>query len=158
MIILGIDPGLNHTGYGMVEVKDNKIIALDYGCVTNKSDASFQEKIRNINCKIDELIKKYSPHELALEEIFFSKNTRSAIDVGKVCGAVASTAILSDLDIFIYTPLQVKQAVVGYGIASKNQVQAMVKILLFLSSIPRPDHAADALAVAICHINSKHPY
>jgi crossover junction endodeoxyribonuclease RuvC len=158
LIIIGIDPGLNHTGFGLIKIKKDKIIAIDYGTITNGTSESFSDKIKNIHCVIDGLIKKYSPHELVLEEIFFSKNTRSAINVGKVCGAVALTATLADINVFIYTPLQVKQAVVGYGRATKSQVQVMVKVLLNLAKIPRPDHAADALAVAICHIHSRYSY
>lgn len=158
MIIIGIDPGLNHTGYGLVEIKKDKIRAIDYGCIINKTLETFPGKIKNIHHEINTLIKKYSPHELVVEEIFFSRNTRSAINVGKVCGAVALTATLAEINMFLYTPLQVKQAVVGYGRATKDQVQSMVKILLSLPNIPRPDHAADALAVAICHIHSRYRY
>ncbi len=158
MIILGVDPGLNHTGYGFVEIQKNKIIAVDYGCITNNVEDSLQEKIRKIHQNINDLILKYSPHELALEEIFFSKNTRSAINVGKVFGAITLTATLIGIDLFVYTPLQVKQSVVGYGRATKSQVKAMVKILLSLSKIPHSDHAADALAVAICHIHTRYSY
>lgn len=158
MIIIGIDPGLNNTGFGLIEIKKDKIIAIDYGSITNNVDDDFSCKIKKIHSTINGLIKKYSPHELVIEEIFFSKNTRSAINVGKVCGAVTLTARLADVNVFLYTPLQVKQAVVGYGRATKNQVQLMVKVLLSLSDIPRPDHAADALAVAICHIHSRYSY
>ena len=158
MIIIGIDPGLNHTGYGLVEIEKDRIIAIDYGSITNKTSDNFSDKIKNIYSVIDNLIKTYSPHELVLEEIFFSKNTRSAINVGKICGAVALTATLAGINVVTYTPLQIKQSVVGYGRATKNQVQVMVKVLLNLSTIPRPDHAADALAVAICHIHSRYSY
>ena len=158
MIIIGIDPGLNHTGYGLVEIQKDRIIAIDYGSITNKTSDNFSDKIKNIYSVIDNLIKTYSPHELVLEEIFFSKNTRSAINVGKICGAVALTATLAGINVVTYTPLQIKQSVVGYGRATKNQVQVMVKVLLNLSTIPRPDHAADALAVAICHIHSRYSY
>ncbi|MBN2395187.1 MAG: crossover junction endodeoxyribonuclease RuvC [Candidatus Atribacteria bacterium] len=158
MVIIGIDPGLNHTGYGLIEIQNNRIKAVDYGCITNSKTDHFTDKIKNIHNEINGLIKKYSPHELVIEEIFFSRNTRSAIDVGKVCGAVALTATLVGLNMFVYTPLQVKQAVVGYGRATKNQVQIMVKVLLNLPSIPHSDHEADALAVAICHIHSKYSY
>ncbi len=158
MIIIGIDPGLNHTGYGLVEIQKDKIIAIDYGSITNKTSDNFSDKIKNIYNVVDNLIKTYSPHELVLEEIFFSKNTRSAINVGKICGAVALTATLAGINVVTYTPLQIKQSVVGYGRATKNQVQVMVKVLLNLSAIPRPDHAADALAVAICHIHSRYSY
>jgi len=158
LIIIGIDPGLNHTGYGLVKVCKDKIRLIDFGCIVNSADSNLANKIKNIHTRIDELIKKYSPHDLALEEIFFSKNTRSAINVGKVCGAVTLTAMLLKIDMFMYTPLQVKQAVAGYGRASKSQVQSMVKVLLGLSDIPHPDHASDALAVAICHIHSRYKY
>lgn len=158
MIILGVDPGLNHTGYGFVEIQKNKIRAVDYGCITNNMQDTLQEKIQRIHQNINALILKYSPHELALEEIFFSKNTRSAINVGKVFGAITLTATLTGIDLFVYTPLQVKQSVVGYGRATKNQVKAMVNILLSLSSLPHSDHAADALAVAICHIHTRYSY
>jgi len=158
LIIIGIDPGLNHTGYGLVEIQKDKIIAIDYGSITNKTNDNFPDKIKNIYRVIDHLIQTYSPHELVLEEIFFSKNTRSAINVGKICGVVALTATLAGINVTTYTPLQIKQSVVGYGRASKNQVQVMVKVLLNLSDIPRPDHAADALAVAICHIHSRYSY
>jgi len=158
LIIIGIDPGLNHTGYGLVEIYKDKISAVDFGCIVNRADDNLPNKIKNIHSGIDKLIKRYSPHDLVLEEIFFSKNTRSAINIGKVCGAVTLTAMLTKIDMFIYTPLQIKQAVVGYGRATKSQVQFMVKILLKLSNIPHPDHAADALAVAICHIHSRYKY
>ncbi len=158
MIILGIDPGLNHTGYGLVEIEKDRIKAIDYGCIVNNASEDLTEKIRKIHLNIEKLIKHYSPHEIVLEEIFFSKNTRSAINIGKVVGAVALTSTLLGIEFFVYTPLQIKLSVVGYGRATKDQVQEMVKILLNLSKKPDPDHAADALAVAICHIHSKHPY
>ena len=158
MIILGIDPGLNNTGYGLVEIQKNKIRAIAYGGIINSIDDNLSEKIKNIHFEIDVLVKKYTPHDLVLEEIFFSKNTRSALNVGKVVGALALTATLLEINFFVYTPLQVKQAVVGYGRASKNQVQEMVKVLLSLSKKPEYEHAADALAVAICHIHHKYSY
>ncbi|MFZ2331452.1 MAG: crossover junction endodeoxyribonuclease RuvC [Atribacterota bacterium] len=158
MIILGIDPGLNHTGYGLVGLEKDRIRAIDYGCIVNSVSGSFTEKIKKIHLEIDSLIKTYSPHEIVLEEIFFSKNTRSALNVGKVVGVVSLTATLLGIDFFVYTPLQIKLSVVGYGRASKLQVQEMVKILLNLPEKPDSDHAADALAVAICHIHNIHPY
>lgn len=156
MIILGVDPGLNHTGYGLVEMQEEKIRALDYGCIDNKIDDSLPEKIKKTHFELCDIIKKFSPHELVIEEIFFSKNTRSAINVGKVFGAVTLTAMLVGIDFFVYTPLQVKQAVVGYGRATKYQVQEMVKVLLSLTAIPDSEHAADALAVVICHIHTRY--
>lgn len=158
MIILGIDPGLNHTGYGLVEVKRDRIEAIDYGCIINKTDEVLSEKIKKIYLNLENIVSKYSPQEIVLEEIFFSKNTRSALNTGKVVGAVALTSALLEIEFFVYTPLQIKLSVVGYGRATKEQVQDMVKILLNLSKRPEPDHAADALAVAICHIHSRHQY
>ncbi len=158
MIILGIDPGLNHTGYGLVKIEKDRISALDHGCIVNNTSVTFTEKIKRIHLEIDHLIKSYSPQEIVLEEIFFSKNIRSALNVGKVVGVVALTATLLEIDFFVYTPLQIKLSVVGYGRASKLQVQEMVKVLLSLPEKPDTDHAADALAVAICHIHNKYPY
>ena len=158
MVILGIDPGLNHTGYGLVEIQKDKIRAIKYGCIVNNISETLTEKIKKIHLEIDDLIKTYSPQEIVLEEIFFSKNIRSALNVGKVVGVVALTATLLEIDFFVYTPLQIKLSVVGYGRASKLQVQEMVKILLSLPEKPDTDHAADALAVAICHIHNKHSY
>ena len=158
MIILGIDPGLNHTGYGLVKIEKDRISALNYGCIVNNTSVTFTEKIKRIHLEIDHLIKSYSPQEIVLEEIFFSKNIRSALNVGKVVGVVALTATLLEIDFFVYTPLQIKLSVVGYGRASKLQVQEMVKVLLSLPEKPDTDHAADALAVAICHIHNKYPY
>ena len=158
MIILGIDPGLNHTGYGLVKIEKDRMSAVNYGCIINNVNETFAEKIKRIHLDINHLIKSYSPQEIVLEEIFFSKNIRSALNVGKVVGIVALTATLLEIDFFVYTPLQIKLSVVGYGRASKLQVQEMVKILLSLPEKPDTDHAADALAVAICHIHNRHPY
>ena len=158
MIILGIDPGLNNTGYGLVKIEKDRISAVNYGCIANNIGETFTDKIKRIHLKINHLIKSYSPQEIVLEEIFFSKNIRSALNVGKVVGVVALTATLLEINFFVYTPLQIKLSVVGYGRASKLQVQEMVKILLSLPEKPDTDHAADALAVAICHIHNKHSY
>lgn len=156
MIILGIDPGLSNTGYGLIKY-DKKIIKLiDYGCILTYKKDAFSLRIKKIYYKIKELIEKYNPHEVAIEEIFFNKNVRSALTVSKVHGMVAITVALMRLELYEYTPLQIKQATVGSGRAEKHQVQSMVKILLNLSEIPRPDHAADALAAAICHVHTKY--
>ncbi len=156
MIILGIDPGLAHTGYGIVQYENKEIVLIDYGCITTHKKDVFSLRLKKIHDRLEEIIKKYSPHEVVIEEIFFNKNTRTALTVGKVSGAVALTVSLIGLELYEYTPLQVKQATVGSGRADKYQVQSMIKILLNLSEIPRPDHAADALAVAICHIHTKY--
>ncbi len=156
MIILGIDPGLANTGYGLIRYEKKKIELIDYGCVLTYKKDTFSLRIKKIYYKMKELIEKYNPHEVAIEEIFFNKNVRSALTVSKVHGMVAITVALAGLELYEYTPLQIKQATVGNGRAEKHQVQSMVKILLNLSEIPRPDHAADALAAAICHIHTKY--
>jgi len=156
VIILGIDPGLANTGYGLIRYEKKKIELIDYGCVLTYKKDTFSLRIKKIYYKIKELIEKYNPHEVAIEEIFFNKNVRSAITVSKVHGMVAITVALMGLELYEYTPLQIKQATVGNGRAEKHQVQSMVKILLNLSKIPQPDHAADALAAAICHVHTKY--
>ncbi|MEA2088166.1 MAG: crossover junction endodeoxyribonuclease RuvC [Candidatus Caldatribacteriota bacterium] len=156
MIILGIDPGLANTGYGLIQYEKKKIELIDYGCVSTYKKDIFSLRIKKIYYKIKELIEKYNPHEVAIEEIFFNKNVRSALTVSKVHGMVAITVALMGLELYEYTPLQIKQATVGNGRAEKHQVQSMVKILLNLSEIPQPDHAADALAAAICHVHTKY--
>lgn len=156
MIILGIDPGLANTGYGLIRYEKKKIELIDYGCVLTYKKDAFSLRIKKIYYKIKELIEKYNPHEVAIEEIFFNKNVRSALTVSKVHGMVAITVALMGLELYEYTPLQIKQATVGNGRAEKHQVQSMVKILLNLSEIPQPDHAADALAAAICHVHTKY--
>ena len=156
MIVLGIDPGLSNTGYGLIKYDKKKIELIDYGCVLTYKKDNFSVRIKKIYYKIKELIEKYNPHEVAIEDIFFNKNVRSALTVSKVHGMVAITVALMELELYEYTPLQIKQATVGNGRAEKHQVQSMVKILLNLSKIPQPDHAADALAAAICHIHTKY--
>ena len=156
MIILGIDPGLSNTGYGLIRYEKKKIELIDYGCLLTYKKDTFSIRIKKIYYKVKELIEKYNPHEVAIEEIFFNKNVRSALTVSKVHGMIAITVALIGLELYEYTPLQIKQATVGNGRAEKYQVQSMVKILLNLSEIPQPDHAADALAVAICHAHTKY--
>jgi len=156
VIILGIDPGLNNTGYGLIRYDKKKIELLNYGCILTNQKDTFSFRIQKIYYKIKEIIEKYNPHEVVIEEIFFNKNVRSALIVSKVHGMIAITVALMGLELYEYTPLQIKQATVGNGRAEKHQVQSMVKILLNLSEIPQPDHAADALAVAICHIHTKY--
>ncbi|HBY57247.1 MAG TPA: crossover junction endodeoxyribonuclease RuvC [Candidatus Atribacteria bacterium] len=156
MIILGIDPGLTHIGYGLIQYEKKEIVLIDYGCITTDKKDTFKVRLEKIYYGLKEIIEKHKPHEVVIEEIFFNKNTRTALMVSKVSGAVALTVSLIGLELYEYTPLQVKQATVGNGRADKFQVQSMVKILLNLPEIPRPDHAADALAVAICHVHTKY--
>lgn len=151
MIILGIDPGIAIVGYSIVECKGNKFNAIEYGCIRTDSTLFFPDRVKIIYDRLIEIIEKYKPDDLAIEELFFNKNVKTAIKVGQARGVEILAGVNKGLDIFEYTPLQIKQAVVGYGRADKNQVQEMVKILLNLEVKPKPDDVADALAVAICH-------
>ncbi|MGI6538031.1 MAG: crossover junction endodeoxyribonuclease RuvC [Caldicoprobacterales bacterium] len=157
MIIMGIDPGLATMGYGIIESRGNKIKALDYGVVTTPADMEFSRRLLHIFNSVEKLIQDYSPQAVVYEELFFNKNVKTALIIGHARGAAVLAGARQSIDLFEYTPLQVKQAVVGYGRADKNQVQSMVKLLLGLREIPKPDDAADALAVAICHLHS-HQY
>lgn len=154
MIILGIDPGIAIVGYSIIECNGNKFRAIDYGCIKTESNLLFPERIKIIYDRLIEIIEKYKPDDLAVEELFFNKNVKTAIKVGQARGVEILAAVNQGLEIYEYTPLQIKQAVVGYGRADKNQVQEMVKILLNLKEKPKPDDVADALAVAICHGSS----
>lgn len=154
MVILGIDPGLAIVGYGVIEVLGNKYGVLDYGIITTDKDLYIPERLKLIYDELSLIINKYNPEDVAMEELFFNKNVKTVIKVGQARGAAILAAKNKGLDIFEYTPLQVKQAVVGYGRAEKRQVQEMVRILLNLKTIPKPDDAADALAIAICHGSS----
>ena len=154
MIILGIDPGYAIVGYGVIEYTGNKFRVLEYGSIETKAGTGFPLRLKQINRGMEELIKKYSPDAMAVEELFFSKNTKTAIKVAHARGVVLLSGAISSGEVFEYTPLQVKQAVCGYGRADKNQVQQMVKLLLNLDKVPKPDDTADALAVAICHAHS----
>jgi len=156
MIVLGIDPGLASNGYGLVGYENKKIFPVKYGCITTDKNSIFSHRIKKIHYEIKELIVKYNPQEVAIEKLFFNKNTKTALTVSNVYGAIALTVSLAGLELYEYTPLQIKQAMVGNGRADKYQVQSMVKILLNLEKIPRPDHAADALAAAICHLHTKY--
>ncbi|CAK7022811.1 crossover junction endodeoxyribonuclease RuvC [Tissierella carlieri] len=154
MIILGIDPGIAIVGYSIIECNGNNFKAIDYGCITTDSDILFPDRIKIIYNKLTEIIEKYRPEDLAVEELFFNKNVKTAIKVGQARGVEILAAVNKGMNIYEYTPLQIKQAVVGYGRADKSQVQEMVRILLNLKEKPKPDDVADALAVAICHGSS----
>lgn len=156
MIILGIDPGINFTGFGLIQYEKKEISLIDFGCITNAKEDNLTQRLNKTYQELKRIIEKYNPDEVVMEEIFFNKNTRTALTVSKVSGAIALTIALIGLKLYEYTPLQVKQATVGNGRADKFQVQSMVKVLLHLSKIPKPDHAADALAVAICHVHTKY--
>ena len=154
MLVLGIDPGTAITGYGLVKGEDDDLTLVAYGAITTSSDWPLPERLQRIYQELTALIEDQQPTAVAVEELFFSKNVRTALSVGQARGVALLAAANAGLPIHEYTPLQVKQAITGYGRATKDQVQQMVRMLLGLDSVPRPDDAADAIAVAICHIHS----
>ncbi len=154
MIILGIDPGIGRCGWGIVEGKNSAFKALNYGCIETSSKKEIPQRLREIYEQIEEIIKKYSPDALAIEELFFNTNAKTAFVVGQARGVVLLAGARAKIPIFIYTPLQVKIALTGYGRAEKSQIGQMVKTLLKLNAVPKPDDTADALAIALSHIFS----
>lgn len=154
MIILGIDPGFAIVGYGIVEYSGNKFKTIDYGAITTNNKITFPERLKIVYDELTDIIEKYKPDCIAIEELFFNKNVKTAINVGQARGVILLSAINSGAEVYEYTPLQIKQGVVGYGRAEKKQVQEMVKVILNLKAAPKPDDTADALAVAICHAHS----
>lgn len=157
MIILGIDPGYAIVGYGILEYKNTKFKVLDYGAITTDADTDMFYRFKEIHDELNRIIEQYNPEYMAIEQLFFNSNQKTAINVAQARGALILSALNHNLKIFEYTPLQVKQAVAGYGRADKNQVQQMVKLLLNLEKVPKPDDTADALAIAICHGHSYNP-
>jgi len=154
MVVMGIDPGLASTGWGTIEVKSSKLKVKSYGVIKTKPNLKFPERLKIIYANLNQLIQTYRPKTIAIEEIFFAKNVKTAISVGHCRGASILAAVGNNLPVAEYTPLEIKKALVGYGRADKNQVQQMLKRLLALNKIPKPDDAADALAVALCHIHT----
>lgn len=152
MIIVGFDPGLATLGYGVVRKEEkHKPEMVDYGVVLTPKEKNLPDRLVMIEKGVRQIIDKFKPDEIAIEELFFAKNVKTGIAVAHARGVTLLTAIKECGRIFEYTPLQIKQALTGYGRADKNQIQQMVKTLLGLKSIPKPDDAADALAVALCH-------
>ncbi len=154
MIILGIDPGYAIVGVGVIEYKGNKFRTIDYFAITTQAHMRFEDRLKIIYDGICSAIEKYKPDFMAIEELFFNDNAKTAIAVGQARGVILLGAVNNGLEVFEYTPLQVKQAVVGYGRADKKQVQQMTKSILGLHSVPKPDDVADALAIAVCHAHS----
>jgi crossover junction endodeoxyribonuclease RuvC len=155
MAVLGIDPGTAITGYGVVdETPDGNLFALDYGVIETPSNLQMPVRLMLLHNKLTELIHLHHPRSGAVEKLFFQRNVRTALSVGQARGVVLMTLAEQSVDIAEYTPLEVKQAVAGYGGADKKQVQTMVQVLLGLQELPQPDDAADALAIAICHLHS----
>ncbi|HEX7975735.1 MAG TPA: crossover junction endodeoxyribonuclease RuvC [Anaerolineales bacterium] len=155
MLIIGIDPGTATTGYGLVrEEEDGSLAVVDYGAILTAPDLPMPQRLLELYRRLRELLLLHRPQSGAVEKLFFQRNVRTAISVGQGRGVVLLALAEAGLPVVEYTPLEVKLAVAGYGGADKSQVQYMVKALLGLEDIPRPDDAADALAIAICHIHS----
>ena len=153
MIVLGIDPGLANTGYGVVKSSAGRLVALDGGMIETPAGAPQEQRLANIHSAVDALLVEHEPDALALEQLYFGQNVRTAFAVGHGRGAAMLAAGQRGIACTSYTPQQVKAAVCGNGRADKDQVARMVQALLALPQAPTPDHAADALAVAICHAN-----
>jgi crossover junction endodeoxyribonuclease RuvC len=154
MRIIGIDPGIAITGYGVIDKDANNYKPVGYGKITTEAGQDTCKRLVSIYNDLTRIFTEYKPQCAVIEELFFSKNVKTAMVIGQARGVAVLAAANAGLDIYEYTPLQVKQAVVGYGRAEKKQVQIMVKLLLNLGEIPRPDDVADALAVALCHGSS----
>ncbi len=154
MLIMGIDPGTALAGYGFCSFMHRKIKVVDYGCIRTSAKELPARRLALIFDAVEELLKLRQPDHLVIEQLFFNKNVRTALSVGQARGVILLAAARAGIPTWEYTPLQVKEAVTGYGRASKKQVQDMVRLLLNLSELPRPDDVADALAVAVCHAHS----
>lgn len=154
MIILGIDPGYAIVGYGIVKYEGNKFTPIQYGAVTTPAGMPFNQRLDKIFNDLTDILDKYNVDVMSIEKLFFNTNTTTAIDVAQARGVIVLSAVRHGVEVFEYTPLQVKQAVTGYGRAEKKQIQEMTRIMLGLQSVPKPDDTADALALAICHGHS----
>ncbi|MCL6096911.1 MAG: crossover junction endodeoxyribonuclease RuvC [Patescibacteria group bacterium] len=155
MIILGIDPGIARCGWGVLEARGSKLETRGYGCIETSAGMEVSDRLALIYNEISRLIKKYSPEEMAVEELFFNTNAKTAFVVGQARGVVLLAGAEHKLKNYIYTPLQVKIAITGYGRAEKAQIGKMVKTLLNLKEIPKPDDTTDALAIALTHAFSR---
>ena len=154
MRILGIDPGVAIVGFGVVDYEKGQAKMVQYGAINTDAGLPLAARLVQIESDLCQLISHFQPDEIAVEELFFSKNITTGIAVAHARGVILCTAEKAGIPIYEYTPMQIKQAVVGYGLAEKHQVMDMVRRLLKLKSIPRPDDAADALAIALCHARS----
>ena len=151
MVILGIDPGVAIVGYGVVECVSGNFRCLEYGCITTPAHTLLEDRLSEIYDGMTELIARHRPDCMSIEELFFNNNQKTAVDVAQARGVILMAANKARLPIYEYTPLQVKSAVVGYGRAEKQQVMYMVRQYLHMKETPKPDDAADAIAIAICH-------
>lgn len=154
MVIMGIDPGFAITGYGIVKYEGNKFSVIDYGAITTEASMVLSKRLLILNNELEAIIDKHKPDFISVEELFFNKNIKTALNVGHGRGVALLAGAKAGIEVFEYTPLQVKQSVVGYGRAEKSQMQQMIKVILNLPKIPKPDDVADALAVAVCHGHS----
>jgi len=155
MRILGIDPGTAIVGYAVVDYENGKYNPLDYGCIFTDKDEDMPIRLEKIYDGLENIIKLWKPEDMAIEDLFFFKNQKTVIKVGQARGVITLAGQKNKLNLYSYTPLQVKMGIASYGRADKKQIQEMVKLILKLDEIPKPDDAADALAIAITHINSK---
>lgn len=151
MRILGIDPGYAIVGFGVTDYSPKGFVPVEYGAILTEAHTEFSQRLKAIADDMDFICERFKPHCVAIEKLFFTSNQKTAIDVAQARGVIVLSAVRHDIPIFEYTPLQVKQAVVGYGRAEKRQVMDMTRRILKLDRIPKPDDAADALALTICH-------
>ncbi len=154
MRVLGIDPGLAIVGYGIIDFDGNKYKTVDYGVITTPAKTSYAKRIKMLYDSMVQLLDQYEIDEVAIEELFFNQNTTTAITVAQARGALVLAVMNKEIELYEYTPLQEKQSVCGYGRADKKQIQEMVQRLLGLKTVPKPDDAADALAIAIGHCST----
>ena len=154
MRILGIDPGYAIMGWGVIEKKGSSFYPIAYGSIETEKETPMPERLKHIYSSLMEIIAEYDPSEVSIEELYFNNNAKTAIFVGQARGVALLACTNSGLDIFEYTPLQIKTAMTGFGRADKKQIQSMVTKILGLESVPKPDDTADALAAAICHAYS----
>jgi crossover junction endodeoxyribonuclease RuvC len=153
MRILGVDPGSDTTGYGVIESDGRRYELIEYAGIRGPKHLSFADRLLNISRKLEEVIERLGPQACAVEDTFYAVNVKTALKLGQARGAVLVAAARAGVEVFEYSPLEIKSALVGYGRAEKQQVQEMVRVLLGLKTAPEPLDASDALAVAICHIN-----
>jgi crossover junction endodeoxyribonuclease RuvC len=154
VIIIGIDPGYAITGYGVIKFEKNKFKILEYGAISTKAKTPFELRLLEISRRLEELCEKHHPDSMAVEELFFSRNTTTAIGTAQARGVAVLSGARAGIGVYEYTPMQVKMAVTGYGRADKKQVDYMVKLLLGIKDKIKPDDVTDALAVAICHAHT----
>lgn len=154
MIILGIDPGYAIVGWGVLDYRNNHFSVVDYGAILTDAGTPFNERLEKIYDSLNALIEKYNPEAMSVEKVFYNSNAKTVIDVSQARGVIMLAAQKNKLPVFEYTPLQVKQSVVGYGRAEKKQIQEMTRRILNLEKVPKPDDTADALAMAICHAHA----